>query len=387
MKRLCIFSVAILLIFSLILCGCSSELSIPLTEDESETAPETTLESESVSATEESVTEHNTSVSATEESVTEHNTKKPVIQESEAIFPEDTPLERPQKKRNILNILVIGNSCAYYFMDELEGIASAAGYQVDVYNAYYSLASGNQVDAHWDNLTVNKNNSAKNDYKLYKTSAGTRKQIGRKTTLDAAISYTDWDVIVMNESVRPKKCDTYEAMYKNTVEDAKRIYDYIRAKQPNAALFWYQGYSYEIGWVSSDNEAEHMTTLERQNTNHENIKLASRLICQQNKIGLIPVGDAWQLARANPIFGQHLTERWFNGNHKEDHYHDGESGGQYLNACVFFECIFQTSCVGNSFVPTPGGELQYPLTSEKIALLQEMAHSAVSAVYGEDFAK
>jgi len=314
-------------------------------------------------------------------------TKKPIVLHSDPVFPTDEPLSRPARKENIVNILVIGNSCAYYFMDELEGMASAAGLQVNVYNAYYSLSSGNQVDAHWANLTIYKNDSDKNTYKFFKTAKGDRQQLGKSITLQGAISYTDWDVIIMNESVRPRKCDTYAAMYKNTVEDAKRIYDYLKSEHPNAALFWYQGFSYEIGWTASNDETEYMTTLERQAENHKNIQTASKLICQQNEIGLVPVGDAWQLARENPVFGQHLTERWLGGKHLEDHYHDGESGGQYLNACVFFEIIFQKSCVGNAFFPQAGGELEHALTPEKVAQLQKIAHQAVASVYGNAFAK
>ena len=331
--------------------------------------------------------EHQSSVPVTTTQKPVTTTKKPISLSSDPVYPTDAPLQRPEKKEKIVNILVIGNSCAYYFMDELEGMASAAGLQVNVYNAYYSLSSGNQVDAHWSNLTLNKLNSDKNTYKFFKTSKGVRQQLGKSITLDGAISYTDWDVIVMNESVRPRKCDTYQVMYKNTVEDAKRIYDYIKDQHPQAALFWYQGYSYEIGWTATNDESEYMTTKERQDQNHENIKLASKLICQQNEIGLLPVGDAWQLARANPSFGQHLTERWTSGEHKEDHYHDGESGGQYLNACVFFEGIFQKSCVGNTFIPRASGPLEHELTPEKIAQLQTIAHQAVASVYGIDFAK
>ena len=171
---------------------------------------------------------------------------------------------KPERDQNIKNILIIGNSCAFYFMDELEGMAREAGLKVNVYNAYYSLASGNQVAAHQKNLTVDEKNPAKNTYKFYLTADGTRKQIGRSITLAGAISYADWDVVVMNESVRPRKSDTYEAMYKNTVEDAKRIYDYMKAEHPNASLFWYQGYSYEIGWCNSNYpESEWMTKIGR----------------------------------------------------------------------------------------------------------------------------
>ena len=314
-------------------------------------------------------------------------TKTPLGMNEEPVYPTDVPLPKPEKNDNIANILIIGNSCAYYFMDELDGIASAAGLQVNVYNAYYSLSSGNQVAAHWSNLTIDKNNSEKNTYKFFKTAKGSRQQLGKSITLEGAISYTDWDVIVMNESVRPRKCDTYAKMYQNTVKNAKQIYDYLKEKHPNAALFWYQGFSYEIGWTASNDESEYMTTKERQDENHKNIQTASKLICQQNEIGLLPVGDAWQLARENPLFGQHLTERWLSGRHLEDHYHDGESGGQYLNACVFFEGIFQKSCVGNTFFPKAGGELEHKLTAEKIAQLQKIAHQAVSSIYGADFAQ
>lgn len=370
MKRFLIPLIAVALIVSMVLGGCNAQVLEPTGEE-----------------TEQSLSDSSINTSTTTKKKTTTTTKKAEDSSKEPLKPTKDPLPKPQKKENIVNILVIGNSCAYYFMDELEGIASAAGYQVNVYNAYYSLSSGDQVNAHWANLTVNQNNATKNNYKFYQTANGTRKQIGKSKTLAEVISHTDWDAIVMNESVRPRKCDTYELMYKNTVEDAKRIYDYIKAEHPEAALFWYQGYSYEIGWDSSNDDSEFMTTKERQDTNHENIKLVSQLICQQNEIGILPVGDAWQLARADSAFGQHLTERWFNGNHVEDHYHDGESGGQYLNACVFFEGIFQKSCVGNTFTPTAGGELEHPLTAEKLKKLQNMAHKAVADVYGTDFAK
>ncbi len=366
MRRFLIPFAAIALLFTLLFSGCASSAL--------ESAYRETISPAEVS-------------SSFATSTTKKMTTTTKYISTDPVKPSDTPLPRPEKKENVKNILVIGNSCAYYFMDELEGMASAAGFQVNVYNAYYSLASGNQVNAHWDNLTIYKGDSAKDSYKFFKTADGVRKQVGRSITLAAAISYADWDVIVMNESVRPRKCDTYEAMYKNTVDDAKRIYDYIKNEHPQAALFWYQGFSYEIGWTASNDESEFMTTEERQKTNHENIKLASRLICQQNDLALLPVGDAWQLARANPSFGQHLTERWTNGNHIEDHYHDGESGGQYLNACVFFEGIFQKSCVGNSFFPTAGGEMEHPLNQSKINQLQKIAHQAVAEVYGNDFAK
>ena len=58
-----------------------------------------------------------------------------------------------------------------------------------------------------------------------------------------------------------------------------------------------------------------------------------------------------------------------------------------MHACVFFEGIFQQSCLGNTYVPKSSGELKCKLTLEKIRLLQEFAHQAVSEVYENGFAK
>ena len=69
-------------------------------------------------------------------------------------------------------------------------------------------------------------------------------------------------------------------------------------------------------------------------------------------------------------------------NGEGDYYHDGDiGGGQYLNACVWYEVLMGKSCVGNTWRPP------YELSEEKIAILQAAAHEAVAAVYGADHAK
>jgi len=79
------------------------------------------------------------------------------------------------------------------------------------------------------------------------------------------------------------------------------------------------------------------------------------------------------LARANPILGDNLTK---------DLYHDGETGGgQYLNACVWFEVLTKKSCLDNSFRPS------YELSEEKVAALKQAAHEAVAIKYGASHVK
>ena len=64
----------------------------------------------------------------------------------------------------------------------------------------------------------------------------------------------------------------------------------------------------------------------------------------------------------------------------DDGIHDGDmGGGQYLNACVWFEVITGKSCIGNTFRPEYKFiNVDCSLTEEKIAVLQQAAHDAVA---------
>ena len=61
-----------------------------------------------------------------------------------------------------------------------------------------------------------------------------------------------------------------------------------------------------------------------------------------------------------------------NGLRSGDNYHDGDTGGgQFLNACVWYEVITGESCLENEFVP------MYGLEETKITAIKEAAHQAV----------
>ena len=59
--------------------------------------------------------------------------------------------------------------------------------------------------------------------------------------------------------------------------------------------------------------------------------------------------------------------------------HNGDiGGGQYLNACAWFEAITGKSCIGNTFRPVYeyAGQ-KHSLSEEMITVLQSAAHQAV----------
>ena len=89
---------------------------------------------------------------------------------------------------------------------------------------------------------------------------------------------------------------------------------------------------------------------------------------------MVPVGEAWELARADALIGDTLA--------KDDCLHpEATTGGQYIGGCVFYEVMFKNSCLGNPWRASNGP------SEEKHLALQQHAHDAVAAFYGEDYAK
>ncbi|MBO7157651.1 MAG: hypothetical protein J6W31_03520, partial [Clostridia bacterium] len=111
----------------------------------------------------------------------------------------------------------------------------------------------------------------------------------------------------------------------------------------------------------------------------------------------LPAGDAWQKVRESEEYmatGTVLTDKdgvpyvdkdltGANGSLYGDYGHAGNTGGgQYLNACVYYEAILGLDCRENDWTPT-----KYALDKDLQKILQEAAHAAVLEVYGEDHFK
>ena len=112
-------------------------------------------------------------------------------------------------------------------------------------------------------------------------------------------------------------------------------------------------------------------------------------------VKIVNTSDAWIAARANEElvamlpYGGLCARKGENsfGDKREDAgdgYHDGDiGGGQYLNACVWYETLTGNSCVGKTFeMKTYNNDKnsaayapKYELNADFVALLQEAAHS------------
>ncbi len=287
---------------------------------------------------------------------------------------EQLDLYTPPEGAQIRSILFIGNSNCSYFTDELVELAKAAGIDLVVANLY---VSGCSVQQHVERLEYGQ------PYTKYTVRENGQVIVTEnETSLAEALDERQWDAVSLQQHYDPLNAVNINIAKHQTNKYAKQIYDFVKQKQPQALLFWQQMWAFQLGYPgeSEAHADKKIETAEKQQAIHEVIQLNARQVCHENKAYRVPVGDAWQLARADERIGHTLSNKDTQGN--TDYVHDGEvGGGQYLNACIWFEMLLQQSCIGNTFRPS------YFLSEGKIAILQQYAHQAVAAVYGADYAK
>ena len=256
-----------------------------------------------------------------------------------------------------MNILMVGNSFCYYFCDELYGMLKAAGTQANIYNVYYS---GCLLKQHWDWWKT-----GESPYQLI-----THDHCGRRSEngvgLEYCLAQADWDVITLQEgSSTMRKGDPVEELAKSAVY-RQDLYGLFAQKHPNAKLYWQQTWAYQVGFSGGG----YFVDAGEQAAYHQRQRTYALGVCEENKVERIPSGDAWKLVRDSGY--DNLCARIAMNNGLGDDYHDGDiGGGQYLNACVWFETLTGQSCIGNTFRP------DYELSEEMVTALQNAAHCAV----------
>ena len=271
------------------------------------------------------------------------------------------------KDDQVIDILMIGNSFCYNYTPELHGMAATVGVQLNIQNLYYG---GRSVKAHWERIE-----SGQADYEqFWITNDFGRFKDPDNLSIIAAMANEDWDVITLQQHFDVERTVDYETALSSCTPYAGNIYNYLKENFPEAELYWHETWAYGIGYPTNDNGKMPVDSVEVQTRQQDQIRAVSKTLCQENGVSMIPSGDAWALARANAAIGDTLT--------KADKCHDGDSqGGQYLNACVWFEVLTGRSCIGNTYRPD-----DYILDEERIIHLQQAAHEAVAAIYGADYA-
>lgn len=273
-----------------------------------------------------------------------------------------------------IHLLMIGNSGCYYFVEELYGLAEAAGIKMRVCNVYYS---GCNLVQHW---TWWKNGEA--HYEYYTTDENGRVKTAEGCTLEYCLQQQNWDYISLQEggtgALRGLPVSTFLNERKIYLDD---LYGYLREQFPHAKLLWQENSAYQVGYDRSFQ----VTSLEDQEKDTQSFRELAISVSEQYQVDWIPRGDASMLIRQSGY--DKLCARLGKGDplHSGDNYHDGDiGGGQYLTACVWLEALTGISPVGNTYRPTYtyGGET-FQLEEAFVLQLQEAAHKAVEARYAQ----
>ena len=256
-----------------------------------------------------------------------------------------------------MNILMVGNSFCFYFCDELYGMLKAAGVKANVYNLYYS---GCKLEQHW---TWWKSGTANYDLIVHDENG---KEKVEATDLEYALKQRNWDVITLQEGSAKMRRGNPAIELAISTQYRSDLYGLFADMFPKAKLYWQQTWAYQVGF----NRDGYTVDADEQAAYHERQRTYALGVCEENGVARIPSGDAWKIVRDAGY--DNLCARLAKDNGVGDFYHDGDiGGGQYLNACVWFETLTGQSCIGNAFRP------DYELSEDMIAMLQNAAHQAV----------
>ena len=272
----------------------------------------------------------------------------------------DIMQKKDPSKDDTLNILMIGNSFCYYYVEELYGMLTAAGYKdVNICNVYYS---GCPLKSHWEWWK-----SGETNYNYWTTN-----ETGRNETVSVNLEYClkqrNWDVISLQESSRGiRNSGGAQTHLENTRLWRTDLWGYIKEQFPQSRYMWHQTWSYQVGY---DRDNYQMIDLTQQETDMLSQKEFALAVCKEDGLERVNSGEAWQIVRQGGY--DNLCARNSVNSGMGDNYHDGDvGGGQYLNACVWFEAITGQSCIGNTWRPP------YILDETLISTFQQAAHKAI----------
>ena len=303
-----------------------------------------------------------------------------------------------RREDGVLNLLMMPNSYAYYYVEELyallmenlpEGIT-----EVNIYNVYHSGCSAERASNAW------KNNERY--YTIFKTCADGRIQLTEQytATIEEALVLEDWDFIHLHGSL------ISGADYPNVPENgthlkiaavAEPLLDRFHYLFPDAQLLWQRTWTSEIG--RSD-----LWTEEYSQGYDIGMQYISDYMCNEwdlNKpYDLVQVnsGAGWREARKLeagknllPFGGlcarlgwedYALTLGYAEGEkpNSGDGYHDGDIGGaQLINAYTWYETLTGQDCRETKYRPayTKDG-VTYTHPEELIKIFQDAVHGVVS---------
>ena len=260
---------------------------------------------------------------------------------------------------DVIDVLMIGSSACYYYVEEMASLAEAAGIKLRVCNVYYSGCPINKFYEDW------KVNYA--DYQFFDTTAetlpdgtikATRKALGGGKTLEWCLAQGDWDVISMQTRGALVLRDALKGVDHLEATDIKEasefMFRYVKSQFPDAHFYLKEFWAGQSGnegtyggvyWpIKGLEQQTYYTSVLKDAADRMAVKFADI------EMRVMRDGEAWQLVReagydklcARVGFRPTAPDISFDSTdpHEGDHGHDGDiGGGQYLNGALWLQTI------------------------------------------------
>jgi len=244
------------------------------------------------------------------------------------------------------------------YLDELYGMMSTVGIRGRISSV---VAAACTLKQHWTWHQTGK----KNYMMCTVDETGYREDKG--LGLDDCLGQENWDVISYQDGEHFYRIGGLEEARKNMEPYLGELVHYIRGRFPDAVHYYHQVWAYQVGYYRPQKSLFKVPDRGTQKKMHNDLREICMDVCRAYSLLRVPSGDAWERARNNLRIGDTLC--------MPDCEHDGEEqGGQYLNACIWFESLFNESCIGNTFRPS------YELAEQKIIAIQEVVHNTIQEI-------
>lgn len=247
-----------------------------------------------------------------------------------------------------VKVLAIGNSFSEDAVEQnLSELASAAGFTSIIGNLYIP---GCPLERHYDNAARNIG-----DYRYCKIGTDHKKVMTDKVTLERAIKDEKWDYISLQQ------VSHFSGLWNTYQPYLHELVAYVHQLAPQAKIVWHQTWAYA---QNSDHGGFKYYQSSQKRMYKQIMKCSRRAVKEEGFDLIVPNGTAIQNARTSFI----------GDNMNRDGYHLNLVYGRYTAACTWFETIFHTSVVGNSYAPKG-------MSDELVRVAQLAAHYAVEKPY------
>ncbi|WDQ15311.1 DUF4886 domain-containing protein [Rhodopirellula sp. P2] len=287
----------------------------------------------------------------------------------------DSPEQQSTDEQTHVRILTIGNSFTHNATRYLDDLVEAAGHKLT--HKMLSIG-GSPLELH-----------AKKALALEADPASELAKYKNGDTLQETLKSEPWDFVTIQQvSFRSHDVTTYRPY-------ALQLAEIIRRDAPQAELRLHQTWAYRSDDPRFSRAKPTVGEPATQQAMYEGLRDAYRTITAELSANRIPVGDAFWIADNDRQFGYqppknfdaqsleypslpeqthslHVGYSWSKSDDKPKLKMDGHHAnlaGEYLGACVWFECLYGESPIGNAFVPAK-------LDTQYAVHLQTIAHQA-----------